>query len=399
MNMKKLAFFTVLDITYLGGKEKNLIEVAKLLRPYFNITIFSPGDNEPQKIRKSKEIERDTNASVRPYHLFEPFRLYGIFTIPTRSAIMAISALKNYDLVYLSDPINLMSLLVILYSNIIKKPLIFSIQSPLLLRDAPIKNTLLRRWIMWVYKPLRNALVLSCPIIHVVNRDDLIKLKRLHYKGKIHLIPNLIPSYIKKEDIGVNEKKFTIIFSGRFDIEQKGVDLLKEIAEGTIKRNSNIHFHLAGHNGNGTHIVKALANKYPKNVQLSGFLSSRKLKKAYKNADMVVSTSRYESCSISLIEAQALGCPAVAFQAKGQDTVITKATQGKLIKPYQTNEFIDAINYYYKKWATDKKSYRRLKKQISNIAIDKFSTNITITRVKRMFDLSMRHLNEKLKAE
>ena len=126
--------------------------------------------------------------------------------------------------------------------------------------------------------------------------------------------------YIDKKSIETN-KPFTIIYSGTAK-DWKGLLLLLRAIKNAFNNESNILVKLIGIRNEAEHqkvskwlVDFEIANK----VQLINFLPREQVIEELKNADISVYPAFRDSGSMSVLEACALGCTVLCFDAGGQD--------------------------------------------------------------------------------
>ncbi|MDE5552777.1 MAG: glycosyltransferase, partial [Muribaculaceae bacterium] len=68
----------------------------------------------------------------------------------------------------------------------------------------------------------------------------------------------------------------------------------------------------------------------------------------YASADVVLSTSYYETLPGTLVEGQAYGCIPVAFDSGGQRDIVDHLSTGYIATPYDTAEIADGIAWAYR---------------------------------------------------
>lgn len=78
-------------------------------------------------------------------------------------------------------------------------------------------------------------------------------------------------------------------------------------------------------------------------VRLNGSLSGRKLVDIYDRSDLFVLPSRFESCSLVLMEAMARGLPVMAFEVGGIPETVQGSGGARLIPPGNWRRFGDAV--------------------------------------------------------
>lgn len=147
------------------------------------------------------------------------------------------------------------------------------------------------------------------------------------YKGRIQVIPNgvRIPTLEDKH------KEFDFIYVGRL-VKWKRVDRLIELCS-ELKLSAVIV-------GAGPEEVylRELALKLGAECLFTGELSKSELRNYLKTSKMFALLSQYEGLSYSLIEAFAVGLPALVSSAKGNTDVVTHGFDGIVIDPENLKE-------------------------------------------------------------
>jgi glycosyltransferase involved in cell wall biosynthesis len=241
----------------------------------------------------------------------------------------------------------------------------------------------------WIYRPfnmLRLRLLMHfINNFHVINGEDYAKVTRLKPGAKVYLIPNFIPG-AGVGGIGLNRREFMALFVGRLATYHKGLDLLAEIINRVESSGdtSDMAFHIIGSGKDGEGIVEKLEGTY-KNVKWLGFVSDKKLVEEYGAASMLLLPSRYEGFSVSLIEAQSHGLPAVAFNVRGPRDMLKSREQGVLIETFNTEDFARAVRRYYDLWRKDKSGYHRIKRRIASRVDREYGSGTIVPKLLRMF--------------
>ena len=384
MKKMNLAILTGSDIRCSGGSGKYVIELCKRLENY-DVTVFSYKDDKSAVI-EDKEIRRMMNAKLE-YFLS--------FTLPvskeriplTVSGVRILSKLHTYNSIYVMDTTapTLFMILLFLRLKQSRAKVILGIHDPGFMRIIPQKDTFMRRIMLRLYRPIYKRVVFAVQNMHVLNINDNKMLEKEGYKGQIYYIPNFL-YYNKNEvssNVGLNKKEFIVLFCGRLVIYQKGIDLLEEIVKKTLEKNKNIRFHIVGSGGDGQKLMEDLKIRYLKNVKYLGFIPNKQLEEEYKNASLYIMTSRIEAFPIVTLEAQSHGLPIISFDIKGPNDVIKKYFQGKLIKPFEIGDFVNAILEDYELWKEGKLDMT-YKCEIIDYIFSKYSEERIIPRIKKM---------------
>ncbi|MEM4067946.1 MAG: glycosyltransferase, partial [Candidatus Micrarchaeaceae archaeon] len=348
----KLAIFTGSDIRAFGGGEKYIIELLKRIK-HFDTEVISFRQENDLRLSEAK-VKRILNAKL----IF-----YNAFVIPiskerlpfTKSGLKILSKINLFDTLYIIDtslPL-LILILLILKLKRSKTKIILGLHDPGFMRKSPYVNSFIRKFLLKIYLPIQKLVIFKIPNIHALNIETSIMLKKEGYRNFIYNIPNFL--YTKESKIKKyhKNKRFTVLFVGRLDIRQKGLDFLKDIIEKVLSKHKDIEFHIIGSGKDGLYIIRSLTNKFKNNVKYFGFVNEDKLKNEYKNADIFILTSRIESFSLVTLEAQSYGLPVISFDIPGPREIICDFS-GKLIKPYNTEAFYNAILIYYNLWKSNK---------------------------------------------
>lgn len=156
---------------------------------------------------------------------------------------------------------------------------------------------------------------------------------------RVEVIPNAFPfdeetaatlAAAKRRGDG---KKRIVMGAARLDDPIKGLDTLREATVVLRKRNPQLADRLELHTFGDVRNPETLEG-FGIPVVLLGRISGRdKLSEVYKSADIVVSSSHYETLPGTLVEGQAWGCVPVAFDHGGQSDIIDHKSTGWL-SPY-----------------------------------------------------------------
>ena len=135
-----------------------------------------------------------------------------------------------------------------------------------------------------------------------------------------NVISKIVPQGVSGEYFKIRrEKARYILFLGRLDKNQKGIDLLLE-AYARVKNKVNYPLYIAGA-GPDENKIRKLINKLDlkDRVKLIGAISAQKKFKVLSQALYVAFPSRHEGFSLFSLEALASGLPLVAFDIPALD--------------------------------------------------------------------------------
>lgn len=133
-----------------------------------------------------------------------------------------------------------------------------------------------------------------------------------------------------KKDLGI--KGDVLLFVGRADIPTKGFDMLMEICK-KLRQEKDFTLLMAGS-------VDRIKNfKKPSWMTLIR-LPKNEMWKAYGAADIFLQTSRYEACSLVLLEAFVNDLPIVSFDTGAAPEIVKDGKTGFVIPSFEIGKYI-----------------------------------------------------------
>jgi len=151
----------------------------------------------------------------------------------------------------------------------------------------------------------------------VVNKEVGKKISRKNPRAKIFVIPNGVdlpnPKVLRKAS------KKHILFMGRIEVDQKGLDLLLKAFRLVIEK-VDLKLVIAGTGAKKeVEKLKRLISRLSlrKKVKLVGRVEGKRWEKVLKEASVVVIPSRFETFSMVALEALAYQVPVVSFDIEG----------------------------------------------------------------------------------
>jgi glycosyltransferase involved in cell wall biosynthesis len=343
------------------GGEIWALKLSEALKDRFSTKILFPNPAATSKGANEMSMMRGVCYIEVRGKLFRS-RVAGTqydFFMPSLSGLLRISSsVSKADVVYCISSNPLMISVIIMLSKLYKKRIIYGIHNPLFSTIAEGKD------ISTLARFISKAMLAKVDAFHALNLYDYRIALRKFPKVKAYLIPNFLPKTVSAKAITVNRKRFTVLFVGKLLKREKGIDFLSEIIKLVLNKNEDIHFRIIGSDGDSEELLKSLEERYPKNVEVLGFIDKNRLARQYASADLFVLTSRKETFGLALLEAQSHGIPAVSFDSGGPTDIVIEGFQGRIIKKFDTEGFAAAVLEYYKKWQ-DKERYLRLKREIN----------------------------------
>lgn len=371
------------DLRVYGGGERYTIAIVSELNRLSGVKahVFTYKKDTELRI-DDLALKKLLGAKVSYYN---SLKLFGERIPLTYSALRALSKIKNYDVVYGTNCGTIINIVFPIVCRLYGKKYILKLTDLNLLEHKGYKKYQRQKINPFRLFGKRLALKLICNI-HVPSKDLVKLLISAGYKGNIYYIPNFLYDQQKRpQQYSRNKGKFTVLYVGRLTSYVKGLDLLDKIIARVLSLNKNIIFNIVGALGDGQPIIEKITKKYPKNVFWKGFNIGSSLVYQYKNSDLFIMPSRYETFGLSLLEAQSYGLPAVAFKSPGSKEIMQSQIQGKLVPKYDWVEFSDSILDYYHLWV-NKDNYVHIKREISGVLYQRYSKPKIIQEILRMFD-------------
>lgn len=159
------------------------------------------------------------------------------------------------------------------------------------------------------------------------------KIQEINKTANIQVIPNGVDIKIKKS----GSKRMHILFLGRIEVDQKGLDLLiRSFSE--LKDKTNLPFVIAGNGEEGQiKLLKELLKKegLTKRVKLVGRVEGSEKDLLIKQAVCLVVPSRFETFSMVSLEALAYGVPLITFDIDGLKWIPSSVRYK--VKPFDTH--------------------------------------------------------------
>jgi glycosyltransferase involved in cell wall biosynthesis len=365
------------SLGFFGGGERFTMEVAIMLQKDLDITIINPiSQTDVKRIditdikQKYQGIYTIVDISCRSVHIKK-----GNFLMmfPTLRGLWHLSeSIRKCDVVYEISMNPLILAFARFYAMLYQKRFILDIGNPYLLKENQIGKA----------KLLQSILFQFIGELHIQTRSQQRTLKEYNYTGITYYVPH--PIWSKKELIQTQPKNplkgFVCLFVGRLDQSQKGIDLLVKIINETLSKTKKISFEIIG-SGSANSLLVPLAICYQNNVRLRGFVSDAELEWHYNNANLFISTSRFESPGINILEAQAHGLSVLAWYVTGPKDIIQNSIQGQLVNPFDTQAFAKTIIKESKHTSSSRK-----KAKIKAIIKEQYSTE----RFKKKFNQMIR---------
>lgn len=146
------------------------------------------------------------------------------------------------------------------------------------------------------------------------------------------------------------KKVLDVLFVGRLE-KRKGIETLFKAIPIVLEEVPDAQFHIVGKDTNlapngGSYrefLLQNLGKEYHKNVRFVGYVDDNELKDFYRNCDIFVAPSLYESFGLIYLEAMAWGKAVIGCNVGGVPEIVEDGETGILIPPEDVNALAEAI--------------------------------------------------------
>ena len=373
-----------------GGGENLAFSLYHRLGYAYNIRIVNPFSNKDLIRTEKSELLRQ--HKIKPRDVVDvrcrSFRMktYGneefLFMIPTSEGKKELeSAVKWSGSIYGITQNPLLLRAAVRYANRFNSKYVFAIQNYFFSSFFDSSTGIISNAQKWAYRSILKQI----RHFHALNSYDAGLVRKNIPRAMPYIIPGFTDSSPKR--ISANRKEFVVLWVGRLDRYQKGVDLFCDIVEKVVAREGGIKFLVLGGGEDGEPLIKGLASKYKKNVEWRGFVPHEKVKEAYGQSSLIAFTSRGDELRyfpLVFLEGQSFGLPIVTFDGKGCKGIVGDNVNGTLIKPFDTSDFADEIISRYRKWKSSGSGYSKIMSTVSRHAAERFGPDVVIPEMARM---------------
>ncbi len=207
-----------------------------------------------------------------------------------------------------------------------------------------------------------------------LHREELIRQWNLP-PSSVHLIPLGITVPADAElPAPAGDRPPRVLYVGRFE-HRKGVDVLLAAIPSVLAAAPATTFDLIGHDANDYWQERFWRENpgIPRGqVRFHGKVGADTLLAAYRDCDLFVAPSRYESFGLIYVEAMAWGKPVIGCRAGGIPEVVTDRENGLLIAPDDIAGLRDALL----RLCLDPSLRTRLGGQARRCAVERFSREV-----------------------
>ncbi|MEM3104840.1 MAG: glycosyltransferase family 4 protein, partial [Candidatus Bathyarchaeia archaeon] len=276
------------DLTAYGGRERWIMEVARLVRIFSPATIVVLSSREEIRPCRLKLIQNELVKIGVGYHTIRTVKTnFKVFRRIPLSLLKLFKLVRSHQRIYIAGDIFFGILFSILAFLMGRRGLIIGLHvSPYGKRLHYAKSIL--KILGWLH---------IIKIIHVVNPIDLIRLRQ-SIGIKVVYLPNFVNCSMFKPVSVKRHDAFQVLFIGALEFK-KGIDILLKVAESFTQDSPEPKFVIASYGGSW----KKEVLKYVENglVDYKGFIAGRELVKLYSESHVLMMPSREESFGLVIV--------------------------------------------------------------------------------------------------
>ena len=362
--VKKVRILTDAPLQFYGGGEKVILDLANYLI-FRGIQVDIVQSGEPIFSRLSlEEVRKMTSADIIVTNSPKQYRPKFLY-----------QNLPDFDN-FMRDRVNLMFLYRVPPKRFLSKlqklnyRVIFCIHGiTTVINTRSIKLKFFKVYTKFALKYFAKFLQEKSNLIAQVLSKSTENFLKLNGADGTHLkrIPNGID--FNKYSVGRNDEEFTIIFIGRIQDDQKGIDRLVRVINQLPR---DIRKVVIG-SGPDSEILRSIPDG---KLDYLGFVSETEKIERLKTSNLIILTSNMEPFGLVLLEGLASGLPFVSTPVEGPIELLTFNAGLGTVSSFDYKKLSRDILIYYNEWIKDKELYyvtklsrREEAKQIFNLQI------------------------------
>lgn len=378
-----LVILTGLDLRAFRGGEKYAATLGReLVDRGVDVLLYSKVDPH-EKVR--------LEARTLPLEVRVPFRFYRLLWLPIfppfpREPRAFLATLRAADTVFSLESTPRFVALIVFLSKLLGRRSVVGFHHPSQADD--LARELGQRGGAGARARLFRWFLRRAGALHTINESHAATLRAAGFSNvaMVHSFTTArpLPAPVRDRD------RFRALFVGPLEREQKGIDLLVDVARRVLAREPSVSLGIAGA-GPDRPLVQELAAEFPSRVELLGFVPEEELPAVYARADSLWLTSRAESFSLVALEAYTQGVPVVSFDVPGLKDVTSIFPDGR-VRPFDTAEFAARSLALVTLRRERPDDYDALRRRLQHDAIARFGSDVLVPRLATMLALPLPEL-------
>lgn len=210
---------------------------------------------------------------------------------------------------------------------------------------APLINWLL-------YYPVERFLSRWTDMLITINQEDYNRAKKSFQAKRTEYIPGVgidlekfkvekCDIATKRSELGLQTKDIMLLSVGELNSNKNHGLIIQALAQ--VKK-ENLHYCIVGQ-GSLFEELKTMMEELNISSQIHLLGYRNDMREIYQAADVFVFPSKREGLSVALMEAMAMGLPAICSNIRGNKDLIVDKCGGILVESDSKDAFIDAITY------------------------------------------------------
>lgn len=331
----KIAFFNYLMLEYGGGTARFFIDASLGLKaryPNLDISIITLDKSLTETINRlySFYFQRNVNEELRVTddNLRSRLKKGGVSYVTAKSFAELRQTLHGFDWVYSKNDILEAFILKFFvgYKNL--NQVVFGFHTPTFYERV---SSLQARFHNLMYGSYFYKFLLGkAKKFHVLNSFDERSLKHSFKDKRVYKIYNPFDFRKYESNTQRNKERLNLLWVGRLTREKGADDLIKLIKViNSSAVSKKIFWNVVGI-GELEEKIKNLVEEFD-NVRYLGYIENKQMAQIYKDNDIFLSTSRWESFPYTFLEAQTFGLPIISYNIHGCNEIVKDGVNGYLV--------------------------------------------------------------------
>ena len=378
----RLVILTGLDLRAFRGGEKYAATLARELSARgVSVLLYSKVDpNEHYRLRP-EEI---------PAAVGVPYDFYRLFWLPLLPPLLLsprkfLETLRRADTIFSLESTPRFVALVVFLGHLLRRRTVVGLHDP---TQVDTLAAQLRGSVGTAWKARRFASVLrAADAVHTINVAQAATLRSCGVPSNVAMVNSFTTAEPRPRSTA-RSATFEALFVGPLEREQKGIDLLADVAREVLRARPAVRLTVVGA-GRDLPIVEGLERDWPGRVRYLGFLPEGELPNVYAASDALLLTSRAESFSLVALEAFTQGVPVVSFALPGLADVTSVYPEGR-VAPFDSSAFAARVVGLHDLWASDPARFDELRTTCRRLALERFGAAVQVPKLAEMLGLAIR---------
>ena len=369
----RVAILTGLDVRAYRGGEKYAASLGRELRSRgVEVRLLSKVDPHEHYRLSLEQLPGTLGLPVEFYRLFW---LPGLPPIPLAPRRL-LRALAWADAIYTMESTPRFAALIVLLARLLGRRVVVGLHHPTfaVTLALEVEEPGRRRW----GTRLSRVVLRAADVVHVLNAHQAAALARIGVARNVVVVGNYasVPPPPLPPSKGVG---FEALFVGPLEREQKGIDLLADIARRVLGERPEVRLTIVG-TGRDVARVEALVGEFPGRVRYLGFVPEERLTELYAEANALWMTSRAEAFPAVALEAFSHGVPVVGFAVPGLEELSAVYPEGR-VPPFDAAAFASTAVALARLREQDRAAFERLRERCRAGTAERFDARVQIPRL------------------